>query len=176
MAGPTASYRQHRETIEAPRVDASTFRQGWRIGTRLDGLLADGRITLGEWEAAREYRDAWGRVLQAQGGATDLGTLRSGGNGGQDRLLHVVDLIAKLRAVEGLIGRFPAWLCFVCVVEDRAWAATGRILHREHRTARDWTVMAIRLLAPAWSRAGRRRAVRAVRSERQTTQRPVRAS
>jgi hypothetical protein len=40
---PTAELRR-RDDIEAPQVDGLAFRPGWRIQSRLDGLLADGLI------------------------------------------------------------------------------------------------------------------------------------
>ena len=43
MPQPSAAYRQHHD-VEAPRVDTSAFRQGWRVVTRLDALASEGAI------------------------------------------------------------------------------------------------------------------------------------
>ena len=48
-------FRRH-HAVEPPRVDASEFRQGWRVKTGLDGLLAAGAITPREWCAALAFR------------------------------------------------------------------------------------------------------------------------
>jgi hypothetical protein len=150
---PTQDRAQHVEAIEAPRVDAAAFRQGWRVHTRLDRLLADDRITPGEWQSAVEYRDAWARILGAAGG--DLGGARvSGGRDHHDRLLGQLGTLAQLRAVEARIGRLASALCVACIVEDRAWAWVALQCHRNPETVRDWTALAIRALAGAW--AGRR--------------------
>ena len=151
---PTADLGQHVEAIEPPRVDASTFRQGWRVQTRLDTLLADRRITPGQWQAAVEYRDAWARVLGAGGGSPG-GFRVTGGADRHHRLLALLDTIARLRAVEAAIGDLAARLCFACAVEDRSWASTAATWGRNPETLRDWTAQAVRALARAWAGAPR---------------------
>jgi hypothetical protein len=164
---------QHVEAIEPPRVDATTFRQGWRVRTRLDSLLSDRRITPGQWQAAVEYRDAWARVLQAGGGSP--GGLRvSGGADRHHRLLGLLDTITRLRATETWIGRLAASLCFACVVEDRSWASIAATCHRNPETVRDWTVLALRSLAVVW--AGGQRGGLDVCEPPRTARRRVRAS
>ena len=151
---PSADLGQHVEAIDPPRIDDRAFRQGWRVRTRLDALLAADRITSGQWQAAVEYRDAFSRVL-ADGGGSPGGYRVSGGSG-HDRLLGLLDTISRLRAVDGRIGAHLARLCHLCVVEDRSWAAIAAILDRcNPETARDRTVVALRSLAVAW--AGTRR-------------------
>ena len=152
---PTAEFRQHHD-VHAPRVDRHAFRQGWRVHTRLDSLLAAGRITPGEWQAASEYRDTWGRVMAAMG-ATDVArlVLVAGASDAHERLGRVVGAVTRLRRVEALTGSFAAALCFACVVQDRPWADTARILCRDPHTARAWTTEAIRVLAAAWTGARR---------------------
>jgi hypothetical protein len=43
-SSPTPEFRRH-HAVEPPRVDANEFRQGWRIRSGLDRLLAGGLIT-----------------------------------------------------------------------------------------------------------------------------------
>jgi hypothetical protein len=151
---PTADLGQHVEGIEPPRVDASTFRQGWRVRTRLDSLLADHRISAGAWQAAVEYRDAWARVLAAGGGSPG-GYRVSGAADPHRRVLGLLDTISRLRVVHRAIGADFATLCFACAVEDRSWASTAAAWSRNPETVRDQTARAVRALAQAW--AGTRR-------------------
>jgi hypothetical protein len=159
---PGVARVQHIEELEAPRVDATAFRQGWRIRTRLDRLLVDGRISAGTWQAAVEYRSAWERVL-AQGGWGEAGGVRVGG-GVSDPHQRTVSLLAtltRLRLVEEAIGRLAADLCRCCVVHDHSWALLARHCHRNPETVRDWTALALQGLATAWG--GSQEAHRAAR-------------
>lgn len=151
---PSDDRAQHVEAIDPPRVDATAFRQGWRVRTRLDTLLADHRITPDQWQAAVAYRDAWDRVLSAGGGSSG-GNRVSGGSGQHDRLLGLVGTISRLRAVETAIGEPAAPLCFACAVEDRSWASIAAIHRRNPETVRDWTARALRALASAWAASRR---------------------
>ena len=115
---PSADRLQQAETIDPPRVDRSSFRQGWRVRTRLDGLLADRSIGPGVWQAAVEYRDAWARVSGDRSSALGAGRI-SGGRDAHDRQIAVVDTLAELAVVERRIE--PARvepLCFACAVND----------------------------------------------------------
>lgn len=171
---PSAAFRRHHD-VEAPAVDARSFRQGWRVASRLDALHRDGRITAGQWQAAVEFRAAWERVLRVTGGTPELGTRVSGsaGGAGVDRLAAVADTITKLREIEAAIGRLAFDLCLACVVEDAAWVTLGKLLHRDRETARDYAAAAIRLLAPAWEAATRRRRPPADTQRRPAARRPV---
>jgi hypothetical protein len=154
-AAPTASYRQHVETIDPPRIDATSFRMGWRRRTRLDRLLADGRISAEVWQAATEYRVAWESVLAD--GSLDLAAARvsGGANDGHDRMLRLLTTLSRLRRVEDAIGPLAAQLVSRCAVEDQSWAAMARLVTfaRNPETVRDWTVTALGLLCAVWRRA-----------------------
>jgi hypothetical protein len=154
---PTAAREQHAEGIEAPRVDARAFRQGWRVTCRLDALHRDGRITAGEWQAAAEYRAAWDRALSTMRGTSSATRVSGGAGAAADRLASVADTMTRLREVEARIGGFAALLTYRCVVLDRSWADIGRVLCRDPHTAQRWTTDAIRLLARAWRGSRRRR-------------------
>jgi hypothetical protein len=154
---PSPEFLQH-HAVEAPAVNVRTFRQGWRVHSRLDALRRDGRLTAGQWQAAVEYREAWESArLEA---AATMRLIRGGGggvgDGGHARLLAGIAIVARLRAVESAIGRWRADLCRACIVHDLPWVALGRHLHCDRETARDWTVAAIRTLARAWSAPQRR--------------------
>jgi hypothetical protein len=147
---PLADRLQHAETIEPPRVDASSFRQGWLVRTRLDGLRLAGRISVEVWQAAVEYRDAWGRV--GAGRSVALGGTRiSGGCDVHDRQIGLVDTMADLTRVERRIGPPATLLVYHCAVNDLSWPEIGRRIGRSNHTAMTWTVLALRALALAWA-------------------------
>jgi len=147
---PSAARLRHAEAIEAPRVDAASFRQGWRVRTRLDGLLASGRIAGDEWQAAVEYRDAYARIWAGRGG--DLAGVRtSGGADLHDRQIALVGTQALLDAVERHIGPCATGFCVACIVLDLSWSEIGRRCGRSYHTAEAWTADAIRALACAWA-------------------------
>ena len=174
-SAPTREFRRQHD-VEAPRVDERAFRQGWRVRTRLDQLLADDRISRSEWQAAVEYRAAWGsaRELTAVVGP---GTLRVQGNAvdGDAATICRLEAAMKLRVVEAAIGTFAASLARCCVVHDMTWAATARHCQRNPETIRDWTVFAIRALARAWD-VPQRRQRKARPIGRANAGTPVRAS
>lgn len=152
---PSAAYRRHHD-VEAPRIDARAFRQGWRVRSRLDVLLRDGRLTPGQWQAAVEYRAAWERAhAPSFGGGAGLELLHCGGGGDGDHLAGLADTLRRLREVEARIGRLASALCFVCIVQDQPWADLGRLWGCDPHTVRDRTVAAIRRLAIAWNMARR---------------------
>ena len=137
MVQPSDDYRRHHD-VTAPRIDRSSFRQGWRVRTRLDGLLADRSIGPGVWQAAVEYRDAWARVSGDRSSALGAGRI-SGGRDAHDRQIAVVDTLAELAVVERRIGRLASALCFACAVNDLSWPEIGRRCgrvgeNREHAT------------------------------------------
>lgn len=154
-AQPSPEFRQHHD-VEAPQVDASAFRQGFRVRTRLDRLLLDGRITSGQWQVADEYRCAWAIALRLGGlSGAQLGRV-SGHSDPHESALANLATIERLRLAEIAIGNRNARLCFACFVEDRSWAEIGREFHRNPETVREWTVSALYALSRAWGRAGGR--------------------
>lgn len=145
---PTAQYDQHHDTAP-PKVDASSFRQGWVVHTRLDGLLDDQLITPGQWQAACTYRGAWDRTLALPGAwAAFAGSRSPGGTGDpHSHLTALVGLQALLRRVEEGMGPQHTALCRLCVVEDRSWRSIGGLLHVSHHTARRRAAVAVAALA-----------------------------
>lgn len=171
---PTTELRRHHD-IEEPAVDTRAFRQAWRIRTRLDGLLGDELITPGQWQAAVDYRNAWGRVRAIAGAGS---TLRVSAGGGDPEWVAIerLDAFARIDAVEAVIGALATALCQACVIEDYPWARTARLTRRDPHTVRHWTVLAIRSLAAAWTRAGRHAARWDQSSDRGTPRRRPGAS
>ena len=146
---PTPQFRRH-HAVEAPAVDGNTFRPGWRVSTRLDGLFAAHLITAGEWQAASEYRDAWERVLAMARTASLTAAAGGGGGDAHAPIVAACDAVERLRLVAVQIGHAADLLVFRCAVEDRPWAWSARQLRRDPHTVRTWTVAAIGALAPAW--------------------------
>jgi hypothetical protein len=148
-AAPSDDRVRHAEAIEAPRVDSTTFRQGWRVTTRLDALLADGSITFGQWQAACEYRDC---CVSLSAGPSGPGSERT--NGGADvhaRQIALLYAAARVRAVDRALGHATASLCHAVVVLDRSWRDLGLSLGCHRLTARRVAVQALQALSAAWS-------------------------
>jgi len=151
---PTPELLAHVD-VEPPRVDSRSFRQGWRIRTRLDQLLSSGRLTAAQWQAAAEYRSAWERVMAQMHRLPN--TMRPSGTrginaiGSTNALTAVLGTVTKIRETEARIGQTAALLCFWCAVEDHSWASTGRSLNRSPHTVLDWTVTALQGLELAWN-------------------------
>ena len=172
ISKPSREFRRHHD-VEAPQVDERAFRQGWRVRTRLDQLLADERISRSEWQAAIEFRAAWGAAIEI----TRAGMIGVQGGGSPDNaMLTRLDAVERLRLVEAAIGGFAASLCRACIAHDLAWAAIGRQCGRNPETVRDWTVLAIRAMAGAWGAPGRRKGRSPLSADGGPPGRPVRAS
>lgn len=150
---PSAARLRHAEAIDPPRIDAVTFRQGWRVRTRLDALLAAGRIEAGTWQAAAEYRAAWETLLRSSAG-TAPGLRVKGQGGASGGEAATLDRAARIRSVEIAIGAEAASLCRACAVEDLSWRTLGVRLGVRDVTAQARTVIALRALAMAWRRGG----------------------
>ena len=150
---PSADRLRHAEAIEPPRIDWRAFRQGWRVVSRIDRLLADRRIDAGTWQAAVEYRAAWEALRRSSAGTAPA--VRLAGRGGTSGAeASTLDRAARIRAVEATIGREAAALCHACAVEDLSWRTLGVRLGVRDVTAQARTVIALRALATAWRRAG----------------------
>jgi hypothetical protein len=147
---PSRAYRRHHE-VEAPRVDARAFRQGWRVSTRLDRLLVAGLIDASVWQAAVDYRTAWEAALALRSG---VDARRMTGNGGdrEATMLARMSHASRLRWVDGQLGHLASWLVFVCVIEDQSWHRIGRRLGVRNTTAQTWTIAALRLMTALWHR------------------------
>ncbi|HEY1442344.1 MAG TPA: hypothetical protein VGF65_16330 [Mycobacterium sp.] len=144
-AQPSAEYRRHHD-VTAPRVDARTFRQGWRVRSRLDVLLADGAIDAVGHAQAIAFRDAWETAYGRSGNA--LMSVRSGGSTGpHDREGRRLDASGWLRGAALHLGAHGYLLVEACAVHDLSWPEIGRRFVVSHHTARSWTIQAINRLA-----------------------------
>jgi hypothetical protein len=173
-ARPSPEFRRHHDVAE-PRVDGRAFRQAWIVRTRLDQLLAAGRITPAEFQAASEYRAAWA-VLLRLGSTGDLGRVRAVPADPHRGALARVAAAERIVLVEAAIGSLARDLCRACIIHDLHWTDLARRCRRDPRTVRDWTTLAIRGLAGAWDGSTRRPAARPQPDSRQAADRPVAAS
>lgn len=146
---PTPHYEAHHD-LDAPQVDAGAFRPGWRVRTRLDGLLASHDITATVWRAAVDYRDTWARMLRLR---TMLGAPagRRGAGGTEASMLAVLGAAQRIRVAEQQIHPKVVKLLHVCILEDASWREIGRRYRVAPMTARGWMVEALRVLATAWT-------------------------
>ena len=72
--------------------------------------------------------------------------LGHGGGGGQVMAARV-DALARLAIVRAELGSFAIELLEVVFVDDRTWSSLGHGLGIDPRTARAWTIAALRALA-----------------------------
>ena len=145
MAEPSALYRQHFD-VEAPRVDAGAFRQGWRVRSRLDVLLDEGAVGNEAYEAARLFRRAWEIAFSERTPAMLMSfSARSVGRAGAGPVNRLA-AVSWLRRIAAALGPFDCRLLEQCVVLDLAWTAIGRQHQVADTTARRWTIAALRRL------------------------------
>jgi hypothetical protein len=144
---PSAHFRQHHR-VEAPRIDAGHFRPSWRVKTRLDGLLTSGAITPREALASVLYRMHWEFAFADVWPVAVLTERTAAGAWTADKAaISRLDALAQLRELRRRLGDFICDLVESCVVEDCSWAELGRRLRVDPKTARTWTIMALRELA-----------------------------
>jgi hypothetical protein len=142
---PTPELAQHHE-IEPPRVDQFAFRQAWRIKTRLDRLLFDGGITPAEWLAAVRFRMVWHRAFVSLWPSPRYDV--PAGAGAVDPTTGTrLDALAEIRELREYLGDMVCDLLELCVIDDISWAALGRRLKIDPKTARAWTLFALKALA-----------------------------
>jgi DNA-directed RNA polymerase specialized sigma24 family protein len=142
---PTAEFRQHHR-VEAPQVDSTAFRQGWRVATRLDGLLDARLIDRGQHGAACRWRTWAEKAAPLPAQAWDVRVDRSPVPNDTAALLRV-QTAANLRAVAEALGPLRVRLLTMCVAEDRSWREIGDRLGMDGKTAKDWCAAAVVALA-----------------------------
>jgi hypothetical protein len=143
-ASPSPFFRQH-HGLEPPAIDFGQWRPYWRVRTRLDRLLLDGAIGPHEWRAAVRLR----RLIEAARAAMlpihRLDGEQHGGSSGP-ALARRSDAIARLSQVRAGLGSFAFWLLEACLADDASWRHLGDRLGVDPKTARAWTIAAIRAL------------------------------
>jgi hypothetical protein len=136
---------QHHD-VTAPRVDNRAFRQGWRVATRLDGLLEAGRIDREAWDCATEWRRwaetvtpsrarPWDIRLDISAVSTDAG------------MLFRVHAATKLREAAAAIGALRANILEAVFLHDCSWRQLAQQLRVSDKTATQRAAEAVVALA-----------------------------
>lgn len=144
MPEPSPYFRQH-HGLEPPAVDDGTWRPYWRVRTRLDRLVRDGAITPHEWHSAVRLREI---CETAQAGIVPIHRLDRGVRGrvAPTQAPRRADALARLDEVRIDLGSVALDLLQACLVDDRSWAWLGQRLSVDPKTARAWTISAIKAL------------------------------
>jgi hypothetical protein len=142
---PTPQFTQHHD-VAAPRVDDRSFRQGWRVATRLDSLLEAGRIDREAWDCACQWR-RWAETItphkaQLWDTRVDISTVPTDAG-----MLLRVHAASKLREAAQALGELRVRLLEACVLRDRSWREIAAVVRISDKTVRDYTVEAITALA-----------------------------
>jgi hypothetical protein len=143
----------HRHEVVAPQVDDRAFRQGWLVQSRLDGLLAIGRIDREAWECAQEWRRWAVAVMPHRGQRWEARVDDSPVAEADIAMLHRVNAAMRLRQVSDALGELRVRLLECCVLHDFSWRAIAEKLRISDKTAREYVAEALEALAD-W-RAGR---------------------
>jgi hypothetical protein len=138
---PAAEFRHHHD-VEAPQVNSTSFRQGWRVHSRLDSLATSGKIDREQLEAAVTW-GRWAERVATPGTSPWRIRVDGGGHGGGNLTDRQLDAAAKLRASTAALGVSRIALLGACVVEDRSWRQIGQRLGVAAETARVRVVEAI---------------------------------
>jgi hypothetical protein len=117
-SGPSPEFRRHYD-VEAPAIDARTFRPGWRRQTRLAALFAAGRISREAFVAATLWRgwvEAVG-TLAVQRWTQRIGSavLRDGATPAQ------ITAAKALRDAGAALGEYRTRILFAHLIDDLSW-------------------------------------------------------
>jgi hypothetical protein len=148
---PTPQFTCHHD-VAAPQVDNQAFRQGWRVCSRLDGLLESGCIDRDAWSAANDWRK-WAETITPYGAQRYEARVDTSATPDDYAMLRRVDAATQLRAAANALGDLRARLLEAAVLHDVSWGDLGRSLRVSDKTARRRTIEAIEALAD-W-RSGR---------------------
>jgi hypothetical protein len=148
-AQPSPEFRSHHD-VEAPRVDASAFRQGWKVATRLDQLHDVGAIDAATWNAAVQFRRDYELVRRglAQSRVTFVGAGGRSVIDEHDRQFRRLEAASRLRRIADRLGVFAAILQHF-VGEDWAFARIAAALDVSPHTARHYVIVALNRLRAA---------------------------
>ncbi|HEY2528078.1 MAG TPA: hypothetical protein VGJ20_09055 [Xanthobacteraceae bacterium] len=146
MAEPSAFFRQH-HAVEPPAIDALAFRPFWRVRTRLDQLLIDGAISFPEWRAGQIFRTLAERVLAATWRSQWVDRVQVPATSFDRGLAARADALKQLAAIHAALGGFAVNLLEAHIVNDERWKELGPRLGVHPRTARQYTIAAVKALA-----------------------------
>lgn len=145
---PSRFFLQH-VALDAPEIDAGSFRPYWRVRTRLDQLLDDNAITFAQWYSAVTLR-AW--VLRGVGGSyggQSFDRADRPASGFDASAVRRIDASGHLDRVSADLGADHCRLLNLFVVWDVNFRDIARVLQVHPTTARKRTIDALRALALA---------------------------
>jgi hypothetical protein len=118
---PLLEYRRHYD-VEAPAIDARTFRPGWRRRTRVAALFEDGQISREAFVAGmlwRQWVETLGQVAVQRWTARIGAQLRDGPTPAQ------IVAARELRSAGAALGPYRTRILFEHLVEDLSGASSG---------------------------------------------------
>ena len=147
---PSAERRQH-GVIAPPQIDDRAFRPFFRAQNPVEKLCLCGLITPHELRAAVTFRALHERANAGAGGlrAADLSAVRIDKHCGRalpEMTVAQAEALARLSQIKQALGSLYT-LVELAIVEELSWAALGRRLNIDQRTARKWVAGAIAALA-----------------------------
>jgi hypothetical protein len=155
ISGPTSTSptpeRARRGQVEPPTIDDREFRPYWRSVAQIDKLLREKVITPREWRAAQRFRAlfeiahrgdlsamAWDKTY-----LDDDCRRRSLASPDQHRLTA----LRHLDEMRAQFGAVAFTLVIMICVDNSCWSQIGRRFRIDPKTARSWTIAALRALA-----------------------------
>jgi hypothetical protein len=137
--------------VTAPQVDATAFRQAWRVATRLDGLLETGRIDREAWDCAHEWRRWAETLIPSRVQQWDIRVDRPAASARDAGMLWRIEAATKLREAGEALGALRVKLLEASVLHDLSWRAIAMQLRCSDKTALDRVAEAVTALAD-WRR------------------------
>ena len=144
-SAPTPQYRAHYDVV-APQVDSTTFRQGWRVATRLDALLEAGRIDQEVWDCACEWRRWAAMVTRVRVHHWDV-RIDVSAVPSDAGMLFRVHAATQLREAAAAIGALRAKILEAVVLHDCSWRQLAQQLRVSDKTAAQRAAEAVVALA-----------------------------
>lgn len=145
---PSPFFRQH-VALDAPEIDARSFRPYWRVRTRLDQLLIDHAISYAQWYAGVTFRLWVERRLGASYGGQSLDRSDRPSAGFDASAVRGIDASDELDRVCVDLGADHLRLVSLFVVHDVNFRDIARALDCHPTTARKRTIDALRALTLA---------------------------
>lgn len=143
---PSLQFLAH-HAADAPAIDTETFRPAWRKHDHLRGLRDAEEITAYEYASALCFRQVAEHVIVAAWPPPlwlGSGGRRGGSHGAPLTRAGDVEMLGQVRAA---LGPFACGLLEACLIYDFTWDYLGARLGIDPRTARAWTILAIKGLA-----------------------------
>lgn len=148
IIGPSPYFRQH-HAVDDPQIDALAFREWFRVRPRLEQLRDEEAISITEYRAGQLFRTLAEIVALGDWPKTSwLDQTRVSGRGRPDLPIsrHTAAL-NRLDKISRDLGPIMFGLLEAHLVYDRSWRYLGARLHRDPKTVRAWTIIALRALA-----------------------------